>query len=180
MPLWPGSIRANGLRFPAFMMATNGLVLTPRAAHSLSGLAIPCPRPATGRVCSRRHDRCLADLEGDDFRAGELEPVAEVDGISGKIASQMRGHDGSISRGFRPQHLRMVSVLAPRLLRPVADGAASADIAPLVADEGVLGEAGRDAFGVVGIGSGEVFRDDLRKLHDDPDSRRGCPGTDPA
>ena len=119
----------------------------------------------------------LADLQGDDLKVRELEPVMEVDGISGEIAGQMRGDDSSIRCRFDRQDFGMEVVLAPRLLCPGAHSAPTSDVAAFIAHHGVLGEASSDAVGVIGIGRGEIFTNGLGQLHV---ATRGYPGRDPA
>jgi len=97
-----------------------------------------------------------ADVQSDDLRPCEPEPVVEVDGIAGEIAGQMNDDDGPIRRLFDPCDLGMKAVLATRLLRPSEDGVPPMDVTPFVVHDGVLGEARGDTVGIVAIGRGEV------------------------
>jgi hypothetical protein len=105
-----------------------------------------------------------ADGQSDDLRACEPEPVMEVDGIAGEIASQMSDDDGPIRRLFDCCDLGMKVVLATHLLRPSADGLPPMDVTPFVAHDGVPGEARGDAVGIVAIGRGEVGGNGLGQL----------------
>src|SRR5262249_46953571 len=105
------------------------------------------------------------DLQGGDLAARELESITKVDWTTREVPSQVRGDNRAVSNLLRRSDRRMVAVLAPGILRPDANGAAAADIPPLIAHDGVVGEAGGDAVGIIGIGRGEIIGDGLWHLH---------------
>src|SRR5262245_58781068 len=105
------------------------------------------------------------DFQRNDLAACQLESIAQINRTPRKLASQVRGDDRAVSDVFRGSDLGVVAVLAPGLLRPDANGAAAMDIAPLVAHDGIVGKAGGDAVGIIGIGCGEIIGDDLWHLH---------------
>ena len=90
----------------------------------------------------------------------------EVDRTAGEIAGQVGGDDSSIRGRFDRQDLYMVAVFAPGRLRPIADGLAAMDVASFIMEKRILSETGSNAIGIIGVGGGEIVRNDLRQLHD--------------